>query len=135
MVVVQTWVWAITLTTLQYFLILSKSFFISFLPASSCHFLEAFTNDFFLDRYLNNKLSNTHQTYVERSAMTHLYPSVHNTVYEWGSKRKKGTSWITCELSNRTCNETEKKNLKNKAHLQKQCIIYFKVQLKKNVFL
>lgn len=47
-----TCVWAITRTTEQYFLILFRSFSISFFPLSSVHFTEALVKAFFLDRYL-----------------------------------------------------------------------------------
>ena len=43
------WVWQMTLTTEQYFLIWASSFSISFLPRSSSHFLQDLVKAFFLD--------------------------------------------------------------------------------------
>ena len=43
------------LITLQYFFILAKSRSISFLPASSVHFWDAFVKAFFLARYLKKE--------------------------------------------------------------------------------
>ena len=43
------WVWQITRTTVQYFLIWLRSFSISFLPRSSFHFRQALVKAFFLD--------------------------------------------------------------------------------------
>lgn len=66
-----TCVWAMTLMTLQYFFIFWKSLSISFLPCSSCHFLEDLVKAFFLERYLEGG-QNTHQRLddSERSACT-----------------------------------------------------------------
>lgn len=50
-----TWVWAITLMTLQYFFIFSKSCWMLFFPWSSDHLLLALKNAFFLLLYLSNR--------------------------------------------------------------------------------
>ena len=48
-----TCVWATIRTTLQYLIIFAKSLSIDLRPRSSCHFLEAFVNAFFLLLYLH----------------------------------------------------------------------------------
>ena len=62
LLIIVTWVWARTRTTWQYFLILFRSVSISFLPESSCHFLEYLVKAFFLERDLEIKNSDIQTT-------------------------------------------------------------------------
>ena len=82
-----TCVWAMILMTLQYFFILLKSFSISFLPCSSCHFLAALVKAFFLERYLQ------------------VGPGTHQRMH---SERNARAPWCRARRTQKTCTRHDK---------------------------